>query len=26
MMNSSTLECELSVVHFRWIKNESGWI
>jgi len=26
MMNSSGLECEVCVVHFRWIKGERGWI
>jgi len=25
-MNSSGLECEVCVVHFRWIKGERGWI
>jgi len=25
-MNSSGLECEVCVVHFKWIKGESGWI
>jgi len=26
MMNSSGLECEVCVVHFRWTKGERGWI
>jgi len=26
MMNSSGLECEVCVVHFRWIKGEREWI
>jgi len=26
MMNSSGLECEICVVHFKWIKCERGWI
>jgi len=26
MMNSSGLESEVCVVHFKWIKGESGWI
>jgi len=26
MMNSSGLECEVWVVHFKWIKCERGWI
>jgi len=26
MMNSSGLECEVSVVHLQWIKGERGWI
>jgi len=26
MMNSSGLECEVCVVHFKWIKGGSGWI
>jgi len=25
-MNSSGLECEVCVVHFKWIKGESGSI
>jgi len=25
-MTSSGLECEVCVVHFKWIKGESGWI
>jgi len=25
-MNSSGLECEVCVVHFKWIKGESRWI
>jgi len=25
-MNSSGLECEVCVVHFRWTKGERGWI
>jgi len=25
-MNSSGLECEVCVVHFKWIKGERGWI
>jgi len=25
-MTSSGLECEVFVVHFKWIKGESGWI
>jgi len=25
-MTSSGLECEVRVVHFKWIKGESGWI
>jgi len=25
-MTSSGLQCELCVVHFKWIKGESGWI
>jgi len=26
MMNSSGVECEICVVHFKRIKGESGWI
>jgi len=26
MMNLSGLECEVCVVHFKWIKGESEWI
>jgi len=26
MMNSSGLECEVCVVHFKWIKGENEWI
>jgi len=26
MMNSSGLECEVWVVHFKWIKGERVWI
>jgi len=26
MMNSSGLECEVCIVHFKWIKDERGWI
>ena len=26
MMNSSGLECEVCVVHFKWIKGERWWI
>jgi len=25
-MNSSGLECETYLVHFKWIKSENGWI
>jgi len=25
-MNSSGLECEVCVVHFKWIKGERRWI
>jgi len=25
-MNSSGVECEVCVVHFKWIKGESGFI
>jgi len=25
-MTSSGLQCEVCVVHFQWIKGESGWI
>jgi len=25
-MTSSGLYCEVCVVHFKWIKRESGWI
>jgi len=25
-MTSSGLQCEVSVVHFKWIKQESRWI
>jgi len=25
-MTSSGLQCEICVVHFKWIKGESGWI
>jgi len=25
-MNSSGLECEVGVVHFKWIKGERWWI
>jgi len=25
-MNSSGLECEFCVVHFKWIKGKRGWI
>jgi len=25
-MNLSGLECEVCVVHFKWIKGESEWI
>jgi len=25
-MTSSGLECEVYVVHFKWIKGEGGWI
>jgi len=25
-MTSSGLQCEVWVVHFKWIKGESGWI
>jgi len=25
-MRSSGLQCEVCVVHFQWIKGESGWI
>jgi len=25
-MRSSGLHCEVRVVHFKWIKGESGWI
>jgi len=25
-MTSSGLQCEVCVVHFKWIKGESGWI
>jgi len=25
-MNSSGLECEVCIVHFKWIKGERGWI
>jgi len=23
---TSRLQCEVSVVHFKWIKGETGWI
>jgi len=26
MMNSCELECEVCIVHFKWIKCERGWI
>jgi len=26
MMNSSGLECEICVVHFKWINGERKWI
>jgi len=26
MMNSIGVECEVCVVHFKWIKGETGWI
>jgi len=26
MMNSNALECEVCVVHFKWIKGERWWI
>jgi len=26
MMNSSGLECEIYIVHFKWIKGQRGWI
>jgi len=26
MMNSSGLECEICVVHFKWINGEREWI
>jgi len=25
-MNSSGLECEIYIVHFKWIKGQRGWI
>jgi len=25
-MTSSGLQCEVCVIHFKWIKGESGWI
>jgi len=25
-MTSNGLQCEVGVVHFKWIKGESGWI
>jgi len=25
-MTSSGLQCEVCVLHFKWIKGESGWI
>jgi len=25
-MNSCELECEVCIVHFKWIKGERGWI
>jgi len=25
-MNSSGLECEVCLVHFKWINGERGWI
>jgi len=25
-MNSNALECEVCVVHFKWIKGEREWI
>jgi len=25
-MTSSGLECEVCVIHFKWIKGERGWI
>jgi len=25
-MASSGLQCEVCVVHFKWIKGENGWI
>jgi len=25
-MTSSGLECEVCIVHFKWIKGEGGWI
>jgi len=25
-MTSSGLQCEICVVHFKWIKGESGWV
>jgi len=25
-MNSSGLECEACLFHFKWIKGEKGWI
>jgi len=25
-MTSSALPCEVCVVHFKWIKGESGWV
>jgi len=26
MMNSCELECEVCIVHFKWIKGEREWI
>jgi len=26
MINSNALECEVCVVHFKWMKGERGWI
>jgi len=25
-MTSTGIQCEVCVVHFKWIKGESGWI
>jgi len=25
-MTSSGLQCQVCVIHFKWIKGESGWI